>query len=91
MELKLINNEPRPFNLSQNGELSRLLKALIGYMRVSITNGTDHEGRQFAYDALLELASPDGTLYNAQQRIDELEAENNDLRRAICTLKKANK
>lgn len=45
---------PRPYDLSDPDELNRLLSETIGYARVSLykKDGTDLEGRRYAYEAL---------------------------------------
>ncbi len=45
-------NRPRPYDLSKQREVNRLVRELRGYMQVSIDHGTDTEGRQHALDAL---------------------------------------
>ena len=50
---------PRPFNLDDPAELARLHVELRGYMRVSLKDGTDEEGRAHAYAALCELVRRD--------------------------------
>lgn len=52
--------EPRPYDLSNTAELRRLLCELAGYMRVSLTDGTDAEGRAHAHAALVTLTTPSG-------------------------------
>ena len=51
------DNSPRPYDLSNPDEHTRLMRELEGYMRVSLhySHGTDHEGRRFAYEALRAL------------------------------------
>lgn len=44
--------KPRPFDLNDASELSRLLHETAGYARVSLHHGTDRPGREFASDAL---------------------------------------
>ena len=46
---------PRPFDLSDPAEMERLHWELEGYMRVSLKDGTDTEGRAHAYAALCDL------------------------------------
>lgn len=46
---------PRPYDLSDPAEVARLHDELEGYMRVSLKDGTDTEGRAHAYAALCEL------------------------------------
>ena len=43
---------PRPFDLSDEAELFRLLHEVAGYAQVSLHHGTDRPGREFAADAL---------------------------------------
>jgi len=38
--------EPRPYNLADPAEVDRLHHELQGYMRVSLQDGTDTEGRE---------------------------------------------
>ena len=45
-------NEPRPYDLTKQAEVNRLIRELRGYMHVSIGHGTDIEGRQHALTAL---------------------------------------
>jgi len=56
--------EPRPYNLDDPAEVDRLHEELQGYMRVSLTDGTDTEGRAHAYAALCD--------FNARRRRDRL-------------------
>lgn len=51
---------PRPYDLSNREEVERLFHELRGYMRVSIKDGTDTEGRAHAYAALCELNTSSG-------------------------------
>ncbi len=46
---------PRPYDLGDPAELARLHNELEGYMRVSLKDGTDTEGRAHAYAALCAL------------------------------------
>ncbi len=48
-------SDPRPYDLADPKEMARLHHELEGYMRVSLKDGTDTEGRAFAYAALCEL------------------------------------
>ena len=47
--------QPREYDLSKPEEISRLLMEVHGYMKVSLKDGTDHEGRKHAYDAIGKL------------------------------------
>lgn len=47
----------REYDLTKQSEVDRLLYELRSYMKVSITDGTDREGRQYALYALEELLS----------------------------------
>lgn len=58
---------PRPYDLSNPAELARLHQELEGYMRVSLKDGTDTEGRAHAYEALREL--------NSRRREEEAERD----------------
>ena len=46
---------PRPYDLNDAAELARLHDELEGYMRVSLKDGTDTDGRAHAYAALVQL------------------------------------
>ena len=46
-----------PYDLRDPDEIARLLRELEGYMRVSLRDGTDADGRAHAYDALIVLNS----------------------------------
>jgi hypothetical protein len=48
-------SEPRPYNLDDPAEVDRLHHELQGYMRVSLMDGTDTEGRAHAYAGLCEF------------------------------------
>lgn len=48
-------NPPRPYDLSKPEEFGRLFVELRGYMQVSLKNGTDREGREYALQALKHL------------------------------------
>ena len=48
-------NRPRAYDLENEDEINRLLSELEGYMRVSLREGTDTEGRHFALAALVEI------------------------------------
>lgn len=48
-------SEPRPYDLQDPAEMIRLHRELEGYMRVSLKDGTDTEGRAHAYAALCEI------------------------------------
>ncbi len=61
-----MNNEPIEYDLTKLGELHRLYRELLGYMKVSlgskcphchkkIKEGTDFKGREFAIKALEQL------------------------------------
>ena len=56
---------PRPYDLDDPAELARLHHELEGYMRVSLKDGTDTEGRAWAYAALCELNGIRRQLNNA--------------------------
>lgn len=56
---------PRPYDLDDAAELNRLHDELEGYMRVSLKDGTDTEGRAHAYAALCELNRTRRQLTNA--------------------------
>ena len=43
---------PKPYDLTKPGESKRLVEELISYMKVSVNDGTDHEGRRYALEAL---------------------------------------
>ena len=45
---------PRPYDLNSAEDLARLLHETAGYARVSLhrRDGTDRDGREYAYDAL---------------------------------------
>ncbi len=45
-------DNPRPYDLTKQAEVNRLIRELRGYMQVSIRDGTDTEGRQHALSAL---------------------------------------
>ena len=45
------NNDPKPFTATIKDGL-RLQKEITGYLKASLTHGTDEEGRMFAYTAL---------------------------------------
>jgi len=47
-------NRPRPFNLADEADVSRLMRETLGYAHTSLhaRDGTDRSGREFAYDAL---------------------------------------
>ncbi len=47
-----MNNKPRPYDLTQPAEVSRLFHETIGYMRVSLNQGTDFAGRRYALEGL---------------------------------------
>ena len=50
---KLEKSRPRSYDLSDEAERERLLREVVGHMRVSLFHGTgDYEGRKYAYDAL---------------------------------------
>lgn len=48
-------SQPSAFDLNDPAEIRRLHGELRGYMRVSLNDGTDTEGRAHAYAALCEL------------------------------------
>lgn len=51
-------NRPRPFDLNNPAELKRLFNETWGYLRTCHhKHGTDWDGRQFAMDALKQLAA----------------------------------
>lgn len=66
---------PRPYNLDDPAELHRLHAELCGYMRVSLQDGTDTEGRAHAYAALCELVRRDRQVQMARAQ-DGLAARN---------------
>ena len=49
--------KPKPYDLSRPEEIARLFREVQEYMRVSLRDGTDFEGRKHALDALAVLAS----------------------------------
>lgn len=51
--------EPRPYDLNDPEEIKRLHRELWGYMRISVEDGTDLTGRQYAFDALTKLVLRD--------------------------------
>lgn len=51
--------KPRPYDLTDPKEIERLYYELAGYMKVSLEDGTDRSGRQYALDALRELVKGD--------------------------------
>ncbi len=53
-------SEPRAFNLEDEAEVKRLFFELEGYMRVSLSDGTDGPGRAFAFAALREINTKNG-------------------------------
>ena len=48
-------NPARPYWLDHSADWERLFRELVGYMRVSLHDGTDTAGRQHALDALAEI------------------------------------
>lgn len=46
------HNPPRRYWLDLNEDWSRLFHEIRGYLRVSLADGTDREGRQHALDAI---------------------------------------
>lgn len=46
---------PRPYDLNDPAEVARLHDELESYMRVSLKDGTDTEGRAHAYAALCQI------------------------------------
>jgi hypothetical protein len=66
-------SDPKPYDLNDQSEIDRLHSELEGYMRVSLKDGTDTEGRAFAYAALCamnrrrRLAGPQSALSLSQQ------------------------
>lgn len=48
-------SDPRPYDLTDPSEIQRLHRELEGYMRVSLKDGTDSEGRAYAFAALVEI------------------------------------
>ena len=48
-------NKPTKFDISKPSEIARLHKELYNYMKISVNDGTDLEGRIYALDALREL------------------------------------
>lgn len=49
----------RPYDLTQQSEIDRLIFELQGYMLIGLKHGTDFKGRQFAYDALKAIKPGD--------------------------------
>lgn len=53
-------SEPRPYDISKPEDIERLHRELRGYMRNCLINhggcGGDRKGRQYAYEALENLA-----------------------------------
>lgn len=50
-----IMSEPKEYDLTNKDELTRLLREVESYMRVSLNYGTDREGRKFALQALVRI------------------------------------
>lgn len=50
-------NNPRPYDLNDPSELTRLYLELRGYLKVSLQDGTDFLGRKYAFKALEELCA----------------------------------
>lgn len=50
---------PMPYDLTDPKELQRLYRELLGYMKISVHDGTDRKGREYALRALEELCSLD--------------------------------
>ncbi len=46
------HNPPRPYALETASEWARLFYELRGYLRVSLADGTDTDGRRYAHEAL---------------------------------------
>ncbi len=46
------HNPPRPYALESASEWARLFHEIRGYLRVSLADGTDTEGRRYAHDAI---------------------------------------
>lgn len=63
---------PRAYDLTDPVEIRRLHAELRGYMRVSLTDGTDTEGRAHAYAALCELVRMDDAAAARQREIDRI-------------------
>lgn len=55
-------SDPRPYDLGDHTEIRRLISELRGYMRVSLNDGTDNEGRAHAHAALVALDSGKGIM-----------------------------
>jgi len=48
---------PTPYNIDDPEDIRRLHRELCGYMRVSLTDGTDHPGRALALEALEKIVA----------------------------------
>lgn len=48
-------SEPKEYELKKEGEFQRLLLELESYMKVSVNDGTDRQGRLAALKALQDL------------------------------------
>ena len=49
--------KPKPYNMDDPAEVSRWFKEMEGYLNIErfVKQGTDREGRQFAYEAFFVL------------------------------------
>ena len=52
-------NKPRPYKLKSPHDVNRLIYEVTGYLRTSIRDGTDYEGRRHALNALQFLTLHD--------------------------------
>lgn len=50
-------SDPKPYDLNKKDDIERLIRELKSYMTVSLKDGTDSEGRQYALDALTEIVN----------------------------------
>jgi len=51
--------KPRAYNIDDAEEMKRLHHELRGYMRISVKDGTDRKGREFALKALEDIVKRD--------------------------------
>lgn len=56
-----MTTEPKPYNMDDTVDIGRFFREMVGYLarcaggKGFVLDGTDQKGRQFAYDAFLEL------------------------------------
>ncbi len=68
-------SKPSPFDISKPEEVKRLHRELLAYMKISVHDGTDFAGRQYAFQALKQLVEMETKLTAQDSNTSELVAK----------------